>query len=245
MPKDNILVKLDFTNAFNTLRRDSLLEAVARDIPDLYRFAHAAYSNRPMLRHGSNIIRSEEGTQQGDPLGPLEFCITLQPILLQLKSELRVAFLDDLTLRGKVDVVAHDIQLIAQESANLGLQLNRAKCEIIFQNYENKFDDPSFCGFKHTPLEEATLLGSPLMPGPAVDKVVSKKADDLERAVGRLSMLHSHEALILLRNGLSVPKPLYTMRTALCVDCPSLTRFDTLLRNGLSGILNVELSDEN
>jgi hypothetical protein len=88
------------------------------------------------------------------------------------------------------------------------------------------------------------LLGSPLMPRPTVDKVLSKKADDLERAIGRLSMLHSHDALILLRNGLSVPKLLYTMRTALCVDCPSLARFDSLLRTGLSSILNVDLSDE-
>src|ERR1043165_1245377 len=157
MPADDVLVKLDFANAFNTLRRDSLLESVARDIPELYRFAHAAYSCKPMLRHGSNILRSVEGTQQGDPMGPLEFCITLQPILLQLKSELRVAFLDDLTLGGKMEVVAHDVQLIAQESAKLGLQLNRAKCEIVFQNDDNKIDDPSFDGFKHTSLGEATL----------------------------------------------------------------------------------------
>src|ERR1043165_673610 len=51
MPTNGVLVKLDFANAFNTLRRDSLLEAVARDIPELYRFAHAAYSCNPMLRH--------------------------------------------------------------------------------------------------------------------------------------------------------------------------------------------------
>src|SRR6218665_3852412 len=134
MPTDCVLVKLDFANAFNTLRRDSLLEAVARNIPELYSFAHASYSCKPILRHVKNIIRSEEGTQQGDPMGPLEFCITIHPILLQLISELKVAFLDDVTLGGKADVVAHDIQLIAQESAKLGLQLNRAKCEIIFQN---------------------------------------------------------------------------------------------------------------
>src|SRR6218665_2163217 len=84
------------------------------------------------------------------------------------------------------------------------------------------------------------------MPGPAVDRALKKKVDDdLQRAVGRLSMLHSHDALILLRNGLSVPKLLYTMRTAFCVDHPSLDRFDSLLRSGLSSILNVELSDEN
>src|SRR6218665_2579748 len=197
-----------------------------------------------MLRHGSSIIRSEEGTQQGDPMSPLEFCIALQSILSELKSELRVAFLDDLTLGGKVDVVAHDVQHIAHEAAKLGLELNRAKCEIIFENCENRADNASFHGFKDTPLEEATLLGSPLIPGHVIDMVLNKKVEDLERAVGRLSMLHSHDALILLRNGLSVPKLLYTMRTALCVDCPSLARFDLLLRSGLSSILNVELSDE-
>jgi len=130
MPKDSILVKLDFTNAFNTLRRDSLLEAVARDIPELYRFAHAAYSNRPLLRYGSNIIRSEEGTQQGDPLGPLEFCLVVQPILIKLRSDLRIGYLDDLTLGGSKETVAADVHLIAQEAKNLGLLLNRSKCEI-------------------------------------------------------------------------------------------------------------------
>src|SRR6218665_3016456 len=226
------------------LRKDSLLEAVARDIPELCSFEHASYSCRPMWRHGSIVIRSEESTQQGDPMGPLEFCIALQPILSELQSELRVAFLDDLTLGGKVDVVAHDIQHIAHEAAKLGLELNRAKYEIIFENCENRADNASFHGFKDTPLEEATLLGSALTPRHAIDMVLNKKVEDLERAVGRLSMLHSHDALILLRNGLSVPKLLYTMRSALCVDCPSLARFDSLLRSGLSSILNVELSDE-
>src|SRR6218665_3058935 len=245
MPTDCVLVKLDFSNAFNTLRRDSLLEAVARNIPELYSFAHASYSCKPILRHVKNIIRSEEGTQQGHPMGPLEFCITIHPILLQLISELKVAFLDDLTLGGKADVVAHDIQLIAQESAKLGLQLNRAKCEIIFQNCDQKANDASFHGFKETPLGEATLLGSPLMPGPAVYMGLNKKVEYLERGGGRLSIINSHDALILLRNGLSVPKLLHTLRPDLCVDHTSLARFDSLLRSGLSSIFNVELSDEN
>lgn len=50
-------------------------------------------------------------------------------------------------------------------------------------------------------------------------------------------MLHSHDALILPRNGISVPKLLYTMRSSCCVDCPNVTKFDLLL--------NVEVSDEN
>src|SRR5688572_1227359 len=33
MPEDHIIVKLDFSNAFNALRRDSMLEAVAAKAP--------------------------------------------------------------------------------------------------------------------------------------------------------------------------------------------------------------------
>ena len=113
-------------------------------------------------------------------------------------------------------MVAHDVQHIAQEAAKVGLELNRAKCEIIFKNCENKAENASFLGFKDTALGEATLLGSPLIPGHAIDMVLSKKVEDLERVVGRLSMLHSHDTLILLRNGLSVPKhiPLHRLSQA-------------------------------
>src|SRR6218665_4216691 len=103
---------------------DSLPDAVAREIQDLYRFAHAAYSNRPLLRYGSKIIRSEEGTQQGDPLGPLEFCRALQPGLVKLQSNLRIGYLDDLTLGGSKETVAADVQLHEEESNDLDRRAN-------------------------------------------------------------------------------------------------------------------------
>ena len=36
--------KLDFSNAFNSLRRDKMLEAVGDLAPSLYRFVHSAYA---------------------------------------------------------------------------------------------------------------------------------------------------------------------------------------------------------
>ncbi|PGH38748.1 MAG: hypothetical protein CRN43_13210, partial [Candidatus Nephrothrix sp. EaCA] len=161
MPEDSVLVKLDFTNAFNTLRRDSLLDAVAREIPELYRFAHAAYSNRPLLRYGSKIIRSEEGTQQGDPLGPLEFCLALQPVLVKLQSNLRIGYLDDLTLGGSKETVAADVQLLETEAKNLGLFLNRSKCELACHDIRMTIDDQAFHNFTNMSFEKMTLLGAP------------------------------------------------------------------------------------
>ena len=42
MPADNIIVKLDFSNAFNSLHREYMLECVSEVIPELYKFCHLA-----------------------------------------------------------------------------------------------------------------------------------------------------------------------------------------------------------
>ena len=81
MGDDDILVKLNFTNAFNTQRRDSLIETIAKFIPELYCFVHATYSGEPILQFMNHIIRPLEGLQQGDPLASLEFCCSIHPLL--------------------------------------------------------------------------------------------------------------------------------------------------------------------
>lgn len=242
MPDNHVIVKLDFANAFNTLRRDCLLEAVAREIPELYRFAHAAYSTEPILQYGNEILRSCEGTQQGDPLGPLEFCITIHPLLTRLRSELRFSFLDDLTLGGEADTVARDVELIDMEAAAMGLKLNKNKCELFSKSGQIQ-TQTAFAGFASLPVNSMRLLGSPVMPGPEVTVALNEKTEALRRAVSRLALLQSQDALTLLRYSLSIPKLLYTLRTSDCHENPVLFYFDIALRNALSAILNVDMSD--
>jgi len=65
VPDDKVIVKFDFANAFNSVRRDALLEAVARDIPALYRFIYATYENcNPILKFGDFVISSAEGVHR-------------------------------------------------------------------------------------------------------------------------------------------------------------------------------------
>jgi len=103
MPADHVIIKLDFKNAFNSLRRDAMLEAVERDVPEFCRFAHAADTVEPLLQYGNDTVKSREGPEQSDPLGPLMFCITIKPLLRLLQSALRIEFLDDLTIGGQLD----------------------------------------------------------------------------------------------------------------------------------------------
>ena len=96
--QDKVLLKIDFRNAFNSIRRDKILSLVKNKIPKIYNFVNQCYAEKSSLRFGSEIINSEEGVQQGDPLGPFLFSLGIQDLVSSCKSEFNVWYLDDGTL---------------------------------------------------------------------------------------------------------------------------------------------------
>ena len=201
MPLNHLLLKLDFKNAFNTLRRDRMIDAVQQSTPEMFSFIDSAYASPSHLFCGDNILQSAEGVQQGDPLGPLLFCITTQQLILNLRSEFRVFYLDDGTLGGPVDVALSDLHQIEKGAAELGLQLNRKKCEVIC-------DDESTCnamlsavpGLQVVGCSQATFLGSPIGDSSSIDECIHDKTMKLELMGERLHLLSSHDSLLLLRH---------------------------------------------
>ena len=69
------------------------------------------------------------------------------------------------------------------------------------------------------------------------------KREELEILAGRLPLMHAHDSLFLLRNVVSTPRLLYTLRTSPCTGSSELVRYDDLLRSTLSVTLNVDLTD--
>ena len=102
MPDHHLLLKLDFRNAFNSLRRDKMLLAVCEKAPQLFPLVHSAYSAPSSLFIQDKTILSAEGVQQGDPLGPLLFSLTTMDLMEPLRSELLIFYLDDGTLGGEL-----------------------------------------------------------------------------------------------------------------------------------------------
>lgn len=98
----NLLLKLDFRNAFNSIRRDIILKEVLAKAPSVYPLAFSAYRFPSLLFYGSNTIMSAEGVQQGDPLGPLLFCLGIHDLISSLGSQFKVFCLDDGTLGGSL-----------------------------------------------------------------------------------------------------------------------------------------------
>ena len=68
LPSGHVLVKLDFSNAFNCLHRFDMLQAIRHQVPELYSYCYSAYCRPSNLLFGFHILLSREGPQQGDPL---------------------------------------------------------------------------------------------------------------------------------------------------------------------------------
>ena len=115
-----VLLKLDFKNAFNMIHRDKMLHAAREHIPSLYPFIWQCYRETTALTYG---------VQQGDPLGPLLFCLLAQNLISTLRSELNIWYLDDGTLGGPIDSVLENLETIKSSASSLGLHLNIDKCE--------------------------------------------------------------------------------------------------------------------
>jgi Reverse transcriptase (RNA-dependent DNA polymerase) len=239
------LLKLDFSNAFNCIRRDVILHCVAELFPELYAFVSVCYSDSAFLCFGDFLLMSDEGAQQGDPLGPLLFSLSMLSMAKSLSSEFNVWYLDDGSIGGNVDVLIQDFERVKQLSEVLGLSINVTKCEIISDDV-NVFDRfvkiaPGILCVKTC---DAVLLGAPIGDIASVTSILIRKLEYMKQLERRLSLLSSHDAFYLLRNCLNVPKILYVLRCSPCFSSSVLFEFEVVLRRTLESVLNVHLNDD-
>ena len=242
MDTDSILLKLDISNAFNSLNRTRMLSAVYEIMPEISTYCHLAYAKTTELKYGPYIIQSMVGPQQGDPLGPLLFCLPLQPVLNKLASILAFGYLDDITLGGPMDQVARDFETLEQECAELGLIFNKEKCELITKD-PHLVHHSTFKSFQLTDPDSATLLGAPLSTGAALQQALDARTAELDRAMSRLKIIARQEALLILRISMGTAKLIYTLRCSPCLDHVVLSSYDQILRRGLQDILNINFTD--
>jgi len=100
------------------------------------------------------------------------------------------------------------------------------KCEIITDDFTEINTLAAFNDFIRVNKEDITLLGAPVLKGKAQDKAIQDKIDDLTTGVERLKHLQAHDALVILKNSLAMPKLLYLLRSSQCSNYPLLRQFN-------------------
>ena len=140
---NSILLKVDFTNAFNTLHRSVILrELFARkELGSLWRLASWVYgspSTLLLLDQGTvaGSMLSQEGVRQGCVLAAALFSIGTISIFNQCVQQHpdvhAVAIMDDLTLYGPQDSVLRCFDTLLQALQGTGLALNLAKNKVLW-----------------------------------------------------------------------------------------------------------------
>ena len=240
---------LDFTNAFNSISRQAMFVEFRRHLPGLSAWMESCYSGQPLLHLGQDIIHSCCGVQQGDPLGPLGFALTLHPIIERIRAEvpslaLNAWYLDDGTLVGPPGDLSAALHIVESEGPSVGLHLNREKSLLFI---------PSDCDASSSSLPPEVpvvrggfcLLGCPIGPSSFCEEVLQDRVGRIRESLGVLRDMHdSHLETSLLRSCLALPKLSYILRT-----CPpssiinAAAGFDAAIREALESILGGPLTE--
>lgn len=244
---DKVFLKIDYKNAFNMIRRDSMLQAVAENTPELFAFLDQCYRNPSFLLYGNNLINSARGVQQGDPLGPALFCLTINNLTRSISPEFNCWYLDDGSIGGNVNAVLSTFGYLIKESSKVGLEINFNKCELFFPSSADRDSVSKFSllapGIRVLNKNQLRLLGAPLTVE-ALHDCISEKSKSLSLLCSRLDILPSHVAFFILKNCLAIPKLTYILRCSPCwLYEDGLSKIDTIIRQSLENITNNRLTE--
>ena len=101
------VVKLDFKNAFNSIRRDRMLLAVSDLCPSLFHFVHSAYASPPPCFGVLSSLFCRRDTT-GRSFRPPPLLPLLHSLTTQLRSKL--CFFSILMMEPLVTVLSHSSQ---------------------------------------------------------------------------------------------------------------------------------------
>ena len=240
-----VLLKIDMRNAFNSLKRDSFLSVVRVRTPGLYSLLWQAYSSSTRLFFGEEGFASETGIQQGDPIGPALFALSVDEAARGIQSEFNVWYLDDATLGNSPETVYYDLVVL--------LERFRA---IAGRSMEANVSSPSSmtgCRRQRKPCSEGSSRGVrvveacdlSLLVAPVDIQGIPGTINEKREATSKLEVLNPHQAFVLLKNAFAIPKLQYVLRASTAYLCREKLRiFDRALFGSLERVANVSLEGD-
>lgn len=130
---NEVILKLDFQNAFHTIRHDKTMKAVKSLAPELALFVYSAYSKQSISFGGDKLCCLGRRYSRGTPC-PLLFFLTIHKLTTHLEADLCMFKLEDSTLGESPKGVLHDLRVVKHIAVELCVAQNHKKFNVISHN---------------------------------------------------------------------------------------------------------------
>ncbi|KAL0207621.1 hypothetical protein P9112_012249 [Eukaryota sp. TZLM1-RC] len=191
--ENNFIFNLDFKNAFNSVKPEAIFEVIKSDFPELSSFFYHFYGKESDLIYNSFGLKSSSEVKQGDPLGPLLFCLAIHKALNIIKQKYPslklVAHMDDISLIGSFDLLELVAQEIADPYENIGLYLNASKCLLIGSSAQDLVINDSIVPFTNYSSDAVKFLGCWLGNVPQIQNELQVILEKMKTELDSISSL--------------------------------------------------------
>ena len=285
-PDPIVLISLDLKNAFNALSRESLLDLLGYGCESFVtlkqRTAHATplpvgwdllwrhiighYGAHGALKHyhsGSvELVSSESGVQQGDPLGSTLFAMAIHPTLIDIADKhpevLLTAYADNVVISGPLTQCLKAVDSYRLSMAAKGLQLNPTESEvhvpawttidaasIRHSRLQKGPDAHLFCTDNGIALPWSQsgikVLGCPLGSSKFCSQLMNKLATKIEGDISALLLFpHIHQRLKLATYCANTRAAYFLRAASLDASRPAMKGLDSSFESFWATTLNFE-----
>ena len=262
-------LSIDMANAFNSINRAKVLEAVYADtrLRACWRAVEFGYGEPSLLLMRCNdsvpdaetFIRSENGVRQGDPLAAFLFSLAMHPVYEHIARLVRAgcyAYVDDGHGVGTLEECYKVWQALPALLEPFGLSLNAAKCEITCfytENLHNEQDVIALQAFRDAGVtfnsKSLCLLGCVVAIDDAEVAHVLRTSDKFRHGrqvpFRRLRRLHKQTGMISLRhlNGTVLTHQLRAMAPA--ATLAHAATYDRMVLEAAHEIVGITRADGN
>ena len=184
------VILVDATNAFNCLNRQPALINIKHLCPALSKVLTNTYREHIPLFIDGDVIYSQEGTTQGDPLAKAMYVVAITPLIHRLSEERikQVWFADDATAAGKLSGVKDWWNNISKIGPEYGYFPNADKMWLVVKerHFEESKQLIQDTGVKISQ-EGKRHLGSAIGTRSFVENYVEEKVSTWKEELERLS----------------------------------------------------------
>lgn len=213
---------VDASNAFNSLNRMAALHNIRYLCPSISTYLINSYRSPTELFIDGDVIHSQEGTTQGDPMAMPFYAIATVPLIKKLPTNVKQTwYADDAAATGKITKLRGWWDQISRWGPCFGYNANASKTWIVTKP---EFESEAIAAFADTnvriTVDGRPHLGAPLGCQAYVDKFVSEKVEQWSKELKLLSAIgktQPHAAFAAFTHGMS-SKWSFLTRTIPCVS---------------------------